>query len=269
MKIHHLNCGTLRGVFPRIDSMIYCLLIESDYGLTLVDTGLGRQDYTDPSRLMRLFFFWVGVAGDIEETAANQIEKLGYSLADVRHIVLTHLHLDHAGGLRDFPDAHVHIFRTEYEARAKPRGLIERAYDSSHWSHNPKWIVHDGADDDWFGFSSLRIWDHEKPEIRLVPLPGHTRGHCGVAIGTPDGWLFQCGDAASPFHPDSDIHGLDRSKHIARVLPGWSVERLLGSNVSKLRQLLSNHGDEIQAISAHDIYSFQKFAGQQDADSSA
>lgn len=156
--------------------MIYCLLIEADSGLTLVDTGIGRQDYTDPSRPMRLFSFWVRVAGDMEETAANQIEKLGYSLAD----------------------------------------------------------------DTWYGFPSLQIWDQQEPEIRPVPLPSHIRGHCGEAISTPDGWLLQCGDAASPLHPASDIHGLDRSQHTAAMLPKWFVECVLGSNVPKLRELLSN-----------------------------
>ncbi len=210
---------------------------------------------------------WVGVRGDIKETAAHQINDLGYSRADVRHVVLTHLHLDHAGGLRDFPQAEVHIFRTEYEAGMRPRGLMERAYDPTHWSHGPKWIVHDRENEDWYGFPSLRIWD-QKPEIRLVPLPGHTRGHCGVTIQTDNGWLLQCGDAASPLHPESDIHELDRSKHTARALPGWFVRRLLGTNAPKLRVLLRNHGDEIEAVSAHDIYSFQKHTRHRELNSS-
>jgi glyoxylase-like metal-dependent hydrolase (beta-lactamase superfamily II) len=268
MIIHHLNCGSLRGQFPRIDSMIYCLLIEADHGLILVDTGIGRQDYLNPSRLMRVFIKWVGVRGDMEETAASQVERLGYSVSDVRHVVLTHLHLDHAGGLRDFPEAEVHIYRTEYEAGLNPRGLMERAYDPAHWSHEPKWIVHDREYEDWFGFPSLRIWDDIKPEIRIIPLPGHTRGHCGVSIRTDHGWLLQCGDAASPLHPASDIHGLDRSKHTATVLPGWFVRRLLGSNAPKLRALLRNHGDKIEAISSHDVYSYQKYTKHKAIESS-
>lgn len=129
MKIHHPNCRTLGGQFPRIDSMIYCILVEADHGLTLIDTGIGRMDYPNPSRLMRIFMKWVGTQVHVEETAAMQTEALRYSISDVRHIVLAHLHLDHAGGLRDFPEAEVHIFRTEYEAGMNPRGLVERAYD--------------------------------------------------------------------------------------------------------------------------------------------
>lgn len=259
MNIHHLNCGTLRGRFPRLDSMIYCLLVESNQGLVLIDTGIGRQDYLNPSLLMRLFMYWVGVLGDINESAAHQIEELGYSNSDVQHIVLTHLHLDHAGGLRDFPDAQVHIYRTEYEARLKPQGFMERAYDPTHWSHEPRWIVHDLADKDWYVFNSLRIIENLTPEIRLIPLPGHTRGHCGVVIATEKGWFLQCGDAAAPLHSYSDIHGLDQSKHTGSILPIWLMQYMIGRNVPKLRKLVETHPDEIEAISAHDIYSFQKY----------
>ncbi|WP_223281445.1 MBL fold metallo-hydrolase [Streptomyces antnestii] len=42
---------------------------------------------------------------DTGETAVRQVAALGYDIEDVRHIVLTHLDLDHAGGLRDFPPA--------------------------------------------------------------------------------------------------------------------------------------------------------------------
>lgn len=261
MEIHHLNCGTLRGRFPRLEAIIYCLLVETNQGLVLVDTGIGTQDYLRPSRLMRVFMYWVGVLGDIGESAAYQVRRLGYPVSAVRHIVLTHLHLDHAGGLRDFPDAQVHIYRTEYEARLRPRGLMERAYDPVHWSHGPKWVVHDRAEEDWYGFKSVRVVEGLRPEIRLIPLPGHTRGHCGVAIERGEGWLLQCGDAAAPFHPYSDVHGLDESKHTGSILPNWLVRFVIGTNVSRLRELVGRYGEEVEVISGHDIYSFRRYRG--------
>ena len=260
MVIHHLNCGSLRGVFPPIEAITYCLLIETDRGLILVDSGLGQQDYLNPSRLMRIFKVWVGLRGDIEETAIHQIEDLGYSPADVRHIVLTHLHLDHAGGLPDFPQAQVHVHRAEYEAAMHPRSWIERAYDKNHWVHEPRWWLHEGPYEDWYGFPSLRIWADGDLEIRLISLPGHTRGHCGVAIRTPSGWLLQCGDAAAPYHAQSDIHGLPPDKHRVSFMPGRFVRYVLGPHGPRLRALLQEHGDEIQAISSHDIYSFRRHA---------
>ena len=259
MKIHHLNCGTLNPRITPATAIIYCLLVETNEGLILVDTGIGRQDYMDPNRRMRFFLYWTGASCKMEETAADQIKVLGYRLSDVRHIVLTHLHFDHAGGMRDFPEAKVHIHRTEYEAGMNPRGLIEIAYDPSHWSHGPDWVLHGDQEIDWYGFQSLPIIEGLMPDIRLVPLPGHTRGHCGVVIATEHGWLFQCGDAASPFHPDSDLHGLTADKHPLAWLPKWFAYRVIGRHVPRIRELLQKHGDEIEAISSHDLYSFLKY----------
>ncbi len=259
MKIHHLNCGSLNARFPRVKAIVYCLLVETNEGLVLVDTGMGRKDYIDPSRLMRMFIYLLGIPCKMEETAAHQVQDLGYSIEDVRHIVLTHLHLDHAGGLPDFPEAKVHIYQTEYEAGMKPRTLLERGYDPSHRSHGPNWVVHGDEESDWYGFKSHKIIEGLEPEIRLVPLPGHTRGHCGVAVATEKGWLLQCGDAASPFYPDSDIHGLSPDKYIAGALPKWFVYRVIGHQVPRIRELLQKNVDEIEAISSHDLYSFEKY----------
>jgi glyoxylase-like metal-dependent hydrolase (beta-lactamase superfamily II) len=139
MKIHHLNCGTLNPLFPRTQAIIYCLLVESNQGLILIDTGFGLQDYSKPTRLMRFLNFFMGAPCKDEETAAYQIVERGFDCEDVRHIVLTHLHLDHAGGLRDFPQAQVHVFKTEFDAAMNPHGLIERAYNPVQWSHNPNY----------------------------------------------------------------------------------------------------------------------------------
>lgn len=262
MKIHHLNCGSIYAPIVRKKSIVYCLLVESNEGLILVDCGMGRKDYTGPSLLMRIFIYLMGIPSNIEETAAYQVQQLGYEISDVRHIVLTHLHLDHAGGLPDFPEASVHIYRTEYEAHKNPRTLLERGYDRSHWAHGPNWVVHGGEVEDWYGFDSHRIIEGLEPEIRLVPLPGHTRGHCSVAVATEKGWLLQCGDAASPHHPASDLHGLDSSTYFAGILPEWFVLRFHGPHAPRIRELLQTYGDEIEAISGHDIYSFERYTSE-------
>ncbi len=97
------------------------------------------------------------------------------------------------------------------------------------------------------------------PEILLVPLTGHTRGHCGVVIATSNGWLFQCGDAASPLHSETDPHQLADSHYTANVLPVWFARRVIGPHVPRLRQLVRKHGDKVQLISSHDIYSFARY----------
>jgi glyoxylase-like metal-dependent hydrolase (beta-lactamase superfamily II) len=260
MKIHHLNCGTLSPKYPRLQSIVYCLVLETDDGLVLVDTGFGVQDYSNPSRMMAGFLWLMGVPRKVEETALHQIQTLGYSLKDVKHIVFTHLHLDHAGGMRDFPDAKIHVFQGEFESAMSPKGLVERGCDSAHWAHEPDWILHDQIDGEWFGFPCMRVLGDISPKICLIPLPGHTRGHCGVAIASDEGWLFNCGDAASPFHKEVDPHGYPADLQPLNIIPGWLSRRLIGTHVPKLRNLIAEHGDEINLFSSHDIYSYQKNA---------
>ena len=258
MKIHHLNCGSLNPKFPPMQGIVYCLLLETEDGLVLVDTGFGRQDYSKPSLMMSGFLRLMGVPRDEDETAYHQVVASGYEPRDVKHIILTHLHLDHAGGLRDFPGAKVHVFKGEFDSAMSPRGLVERGRDAAHWAHDPDWVLHDQVDEEWFGFPGMRVLEGGSPGIFLIPLPGHTRGHCGVAIKCDNRWLFNCGDAASPFHRDVDPHDHPADLQPLNVIPGWLSRRLIGTHVPKLRKLIAEHGDEINLISSHDIYSFEK-----------
>ncbi|MFF4188578.1 MBL fold metallo-hydrolase [Streptomyces sp. NPDC001691] len=134
MRIHHLNCGSLRaipllgeerlaGSAPgQLATVCHCLLIETDSdGLILVDTGLGIADRHDPGRTLGAD--WVAYAQPArypEESALRQVVRLGYAPEDVRHIVLTHLHRDHTGGLPDFPHARVHVPPGRVRGRHRP-----------------------------------------------------------------------------------------------------------------------------------------------------
>jgi hypothetical protein len=81
MTIHHLNCGTMHPYFPRLRLLVYCLLVETDDGLILVDTGLGLGDCTQPSSLMRLFMALMRNPRDEEETAVRQVAAMGFDPA--------------------------------------------------------------------------------------------------------------------------------------------------------------------------------------------
>src|SRR5437879_605277 len=99
----------------------HCLLVEAGDSLILVDTGFGTREVANPrARLGTPFTAVAHPRPRADETAIAQVRALGLDPADMRHIVLTHLDLDHAGGLADFPDAEVHVFETEHGAALEP-----------------------------------------------------------------------------------------------------------------------------------------------------
>ena len=108
------------GWLETADVVCHCLLIETDDGLVLVDTGFGVEDARDLGRLGPDLQADAARRPRIEETALKQVEALGFAAGDVRRIVATHLDPDHSGGLPDFPDAEVHVFARELEAALRP-----------------------------------------------------------------------------------------------------------------------------------------------------
>ena len=126
-KIHHLDCCTLcpragRWLVGGDEMCIHVLAIETARdGIVLVDTGFSVADCRDPARLPAAFRFIARPRLEEARTALGQLRALGFTASDVRHVVVTHLDLDHAGGLPDFPDATVHLHRPEHGGAMRPR----------------------------------------------------------------------------------------------------------------------------------------------------
>jgi glyoxylase-like metal-dependent hydrolase (beta-lactamase superfamily II) len=272
MRVHHLGCGTLCPVGGSLVSgtgspfgiarmVCHCMLVETEQGLVLVETGLGLDDVARPlESLGRRFLLLSRPLLDPMETAVRQVAALGFSPDDVRHVIVTHLDVDHAGGLRDFPRAKVHVYETEYRtAVAANLGPRPSRYSPVQWSHGPDWIVHgSGHADRWFGFEAVRELEGLPPEILLIPLAGHTRGHAGVAVQVGARWLLQAGDAYF-FHGQMDPDG-------PRCPPALSVFESMVTmdrqaqrrNQARLRELVRGHRDEIVVFSAHDAVELRR-----------
>lgn len=239
--IHFLNCFTCIAKVPRSwQTGALCLLIESDDGLVLVDSGLGTEDYANPPAVLRAFRIPLITPLDPQEAALRQVQRLGYQTEDVRHIVLTHMHFDHAGGLRDFPHAKVHVHRREYEAFcARPRRLIDLGYVRHHLSHSQKIELYEETGGTWFDFDAVRLTF--EPEMWLVPLHGHTRGHCGVVVMTENGWHFHVGSAGPT--------GLDMAR------APWFIKRIMGPHAPRLLAFQTAH-PEVRMTTGHEWLDF-------------
>jgi glyoxylase-like metal-dependent hydrolase (beta-lactamase superfamily II) len=262
VRIHHVNCGTLcphgarllqgeGGWLGRARMVCHCLAIESGDGVVLVDTGFGTEDVAHPRQLGRPFLLLTQPQLETSNTMVAQLERLGIDPADVRHIVVTHLDLDHAGGLPDFPRAEVHVFGAEHRAAMHP-ALRERArYPDAHWSHGPRWVVHETGGDTWQGFESVRVLPEAEAEVALVPLIGHTRGHCGVVIRDGDGWLLHSGDAYF------DRREVETPAHCP---PGLRLFQTMTefdrgarqANQERLRELAIREAGAVRLICSHD-----------------
>lgn len=200
LRVHHLNCACIQNLSIHGKPLgCHVMLVETpSSGLVLVDTGLGTQDYADlTSRLTRSFVYgYARPRRDPALAAIHQIRALGLDPADVRHIVMTHMDLDHVGGLSDFPKATVHLHEAELTQCTERRTLKDKhRYLPAMWAHGLVTQTYAETGEPWFGFEAVRQLRGLPPEILLVPLFGHTLGHCGVAVHSTRGWLLHAGDA--------------------------------------------------------------------------
>jgi glyoxylase-like metal-dependent hydrolase (beta-lactamase superfamily II) len=232
----------------------HCLLIETEQGLVLVDSGLGLADVESAlERLGREFVALARPTLDPAETALRQVEALGFAAGDVRHVVLTHLDVDHAGGMGDFPHARVHLLQDEHDAAmARITRLERRRYRPMHWAHDPKWELYRPRGEPWFGFECVRELTGLPPEILLIPLIGHTRGHAGVAVQVGDSFILHAGDAyfnRGELDPDKRRCPafLDLFQRIVEI---DGAARL--RNQHRLRELARENADRVRIFSAHD-----------------
>jgi len=276
MRIHYLKCGTdcpvggalFDGFSKGLLGLIPCAaqLVETNEGLVLIDTGYGTEDVQHPHpRLSMFFHLLLNIRFRLRETALHQVKAMGYSARDVRHIVLTHLDFDHAGGIEDFPNARVHVMEVEREAAERKRqGFIaKRRYRPAQWDGVRDWRTYgDGGGDKWFGFDAVRELDGLPPEILMVPLPGHTHGHAGIAVQGPSGWVLNAGDAY--------FYRREMDPDRRRCTPGLRFyQRLMDTdrdlrfaNQERLRELKRAHGDEVTIFCSHDAKELEALQGR-------
>jgi glyoxylase-like metal-dependent hydrolase (beta-lactamase superfamily II) len=252
------------GVATRGHLTCHCVLLETGSELVLVDTGFGLRDVADPrSRLSAFFLTLVKPLFREEMTAIRQIARLGFDPRDVRHIVLTHLDFDHAGGLDDFPWAHVHLLAPERDnALAQKTWLDRQRFRPQQWSVRDHWQAYAlDRGETWFGFEGVQRLRGLPPEILLVPLIGHTLGHAGVAMQRQSGWRLLAGDAYF-FHEEMSLErpwctpGL---RFYQTLLEKDRRARL--SNQARLRELRRSQSGHVDIFCSHDVCEFERLAG--------
>ncbi len=246
MHAYHINCVQIESLFgPAIG---HCVLIESHQGLTLIDAGLGMAETKAPEkRLGKELVEITGFRFDENLTAIRQIEQLGLDPKTVNHIVCSHLDPDHIGGLADFPKAKVHVSREEYISfqNGHERYLPQQLY------HRPKIELYEKNDSEWFGLSARQV--NLDFEIYLIPLFGHTLGHCGIAYRTKGQWTFYVGDA---YYLRDELQ--DKNHPIDQLATLRAMDNFMRKeSLEKVRRVIGNNDHNMAYFGYHDPMEFQ------------
>lgn len=250
MKVHHLNCGSMR---PLGAGALVChvLLVESDSGLVLVDTGFGSLDCADPGRFGQIRRHFFRPAFDPAETALSQIQRLGYQRADVQHIVVTHFDADHIGGIADFPRPKIHVTSEEVLGAMRSRAIRDRIrFRPAQWAHGPRIVEHEPDGEAWRGFAAAKELAEIAPGFVLVSLPGHTRGHACVAVDAGHRWILHSGDA---FFQHGTLDGAPRVPALTAFekVVAYDQKRV-AENHSRLVELYERGEPDLMIVCAHD-----------------
>jgi glyoxylase-like metal-dependent hydrolase (beta-lactamase superfamily II) len=173
------------------------LLEHPSQGLILIDTGICSEQAHQHSQYYRGIMHFIldddEYAQEPGEALSSRLKRLGFSCNDIRTVVLTHLHEDHVGNLRNLKKARVVISQVEWDQRyIKMFGFIPMVYKPS-YDFVQQW--------ERVGFDSGPYYNFEKSQdlfgdgtVRLLPTPGHTPGHLSAVVDMNDYQLMVTGD---------------------------------------------------------------------------
>jgi N-acyl homoserine lactone hydrolase len=176
---------TAVDIGQKIQAPIFSVLLMHDEGPILIDTGLIPEGLTKPEEAWgpraKVIRPQLTEADDIR----NRLKELGLQPADVRMVILTHMHWDHTGGLRFFPHCPGVVQKSEHRFAYEPDSFVAAQYMQNHISFPLKFQLAEGD-------QSLL------PGVSVVKTPGHTPGHQSILVRLETGksYLF-AGDVIS------------------------------------------------------------------------
>ena len=151
---------------------VMSFLIETDDGYILYDTGSNPEAMNGywPKNLQEIYPLYQKP----EEQLDKQLALCGVKPEDVKTVVLSHMHLDHAGGLYLFPHADVYVPKQDYE------------YAQVMVHKNPNPATHGGyVKADCEAPANYIMVDHDielAKGVEVICLPGHTPNLLGLVV---------------------------------------------------------------------------------------
>jgi N-acyl homoserine lactone hydrolase len=175
---------------------IYTWVIDHPEGIIVVDTGETSRS-SQPGYFPRWHPYYrssVRMNVEPEQEIGPQLKNLGIYARDVKILVLTHLHTDHAGGLHHFPDSKILVSGPDFQLA---KGFYGRllGFLPQRW---PVWFdpLPIAFERQSFGPFEQSYTITDAGDVMVVPTPGHTPGHVSVTVNSEDVTYFLAGDTS-------------------------------------------------------------------------
>jgi glyoxylase-like metal-dependent hydrolase (beta-lactamase superfamily II) len=232
----------------RVSIPINVYIIEHSDGLVLFDTGQDRAVMTDPDYwpagltgfiFRHVFRFHIGP----DDTLTRQLELSGYSVADVKKAVISHLHGDHIGGIREILHADLVVSSEAWDHMLQPHSERHFIFRRDIDLPDAKWqrISFQPTDD-----PSIAPFTHAfdlmgDGSMILLPTPGHCPGSLSMLVRR---------DGAPPLLLVGDLcYGLELLERCQ--LPGTGDRKKLRASYAKVLALKERMPDLV-ILPAHD-----------------
>jgi len=224
----------------------YAWVIDHPDGAIVVDTGQGKH-LLEASRSLHPYHRWEVVFRiERDEEIGPQLRALGIGRRDVKRVVLTHLHVDHDGGLAHFPQTEILVSRGELRTASGWMGRL-RGYLPNRW---PSWFDPVPLDltTEAFGPFAASKRLTEAGDVVAVGTPGHTADHLSVVVEDQGMTYFLAGDAS-----------YDEQRMLAGQVDGVSADDdVAGGTLRAIREFARNR--RVVYLPAHDPGSAARLA---------
>jgi len=250
-KIYFFECGTLKsekhlftlikGVGVPFEVPVPFFLIQHNGKNILFDTGNALEASKNPEKHWGETINAYYPIMDEKQYVVNQIKTLGLQPEDINYVILSHLHLDHAGGVGDFPNAQYIVHQKEVQWAFNPECSQKGAYIMQDIDKGIAWQQLDnkfGEAYDLFGDGIIEVY----------PTPGHTPGHLSVLVNL---------QSHKPMLLTSDSCYTEENLN-DNIAPGlvWSAEDSI-KTINWIAQLQNEKNVEI--VTGHDPVAWKRF----------
>lgn len=183
----------------RDPSPIPCFLIRHpSAGLILVDTGLHPAVASDPTENLGRFTTWLmRPAMEPGQDALSQLRGKGISHSDIRMVIFTHLHYDHASAISEFPDSTLIVNAVEWQYAATVRNPDFKGYRRQQFDYafDFRTISFDSEKVNSYASFGRTLDLFGDGSVRIAYTPGHSPGHQSLICRLKERDLVISGDA--------------------------------------------------------------------------